>query len=89
MYNNWPVLAISPSDHIPLVIDPRTQWHVNTTIFLITLGRLGACGREGGGVKEEMLGSCVCVWGGVVKEERLRSCVHVGRGGVKEERSFT
>ena len=58
---------ISPSDHIPLVIDPRTQWHVNTTIFLITcvLGRLGSwvrVGGGGGGVKEERLGSCV--WGG-------------------------
>ena len=48
-------------------IDPRTQWHVNTTIFLITcvLGRLGSwvrVGGGGGGVKEERLGSCV--WGG-------------------------
>ena len=42
---------ISPSDHIPLVIDPRTQWNVNTTIFLITcvLGRLGSWVRMGEG----------------------------------------
>ena len=51
----------------PLVTYPRTQWYVNTAIFLITLGRLevGACGGGAGGVKEKKKGwGVVCVGGG-------------------------
>ena len=51
----------------PLVTYPRTQWYVNTAIFLITLGRLevSACGGGGGGVKEKKKGwGVVCGGGG-------------------------
>ena len=82
--------------HIPLVIYPRTQWYVNTTIFLITLGRLevGCVWGRGkwGGKKKKRLGS-VCVGRGErervggVKEERLGSCVYVeGRESWGERR---
>ena len=79
-----------------MVIDPRTQRHVDTTIFLITLDRLESWERVGGGggrVKKGRLGSCVCEWGGRGRWGERRDvgelCVCGGGGGVKEERSFT
>ena len=49
-----------------LVTYPRTQWYVNTAIFLITLGRLEVgCvwGRGRWGERKEKKVGELCVWG--------------------------
>ena len=71
----------------PLFTYSRTQWYVNTAIFLITLCRLevGACGGgRGGGERKKKVGRREGRGG--VKEERLGSYVYVGGRGKWGER---